>query len=51
MYFKGLPDGSARPADMLPPQDAKLLFRLYALLLVTKGPAVSALDVHNAWAV
>jgi hypothetical protein len=39
------------PADMLPEQDAKLLFRLYALLLLTKGTAVTALDVHNAWAV
>jgi hypothetical protein len=38
------------PADMLPQQDTKLLFRLYALLLLTKGTAVTAFDVHNAWA-
>jgi len=38
-------------ADMPPQQDTKLLFRLYALLLLTKGTAVTALDVHNAWAV
>jgi hypothetical protein len=39
------------PADMLPQRDTKLLFRLYALLLLAKGTAVTAFDVHNAWAV
>lgn len=39
------------PAEMLPARDAKLLFRLYALLLLAKGTAVTAPDVHNAWAV
>ena len=39
------------PAKMLPARDTKLLFRLYALLLLAKGTAVTAPDVHNAWAV
>jgi hypothetical protein len=39
------------PAEMLPGPDTKLLFRLYALLLLAKGPAVTAPDVHNAWAI
>ncbi len=39
------------PAEILPAQDTKLLFRLYALLLLAKGAAVTAPDVHNAWAV
>lgn len=39
------------PAEMLPDHDTKLLFRLYALLLLAKGTAVTAPDVHNAWAI
>lgn len=39
------------PAEILPAQDTRLLFRLYALLLLAKGVAVTAPDVHNAWAV
>lgn len=39
------------PAGLLPDGDTKPLFRLYALLALTKGRAVSAADVHNAWAV
>jgi hypothetical protein len=38
-------------ADVVPQQGTGLLFRLYALLLLTKGTAVTAADVHNAWAV
>lgn len=37
--------------EMLPGHDTKLLFRLYALLLLAKGTAVTARDVHNAWAI
>ena len=39
------------PAELLPAHDTKLLFRLYALLLLAKGTAVTAPDVHNAWAI
>src|SRR6202040_4089784 len=39
------------PAEILPGHDTKLLFRLYALLLLAKGTAVTGSDVHNAWAV
>ncbi len=39
------------PAEMLPDHDTTLLFRLYALLLLAKGAAVTAPDVHNAWAI
>ena len=39
------------PAEMLPRYDTTLLFRLYALLLLAKGTAVTAPDVHNAWAI
>jgi hypothetical protein len=35
-----------KPADKTPPQ----LLRFYALLVLTKGDAVTARDVHNAWA-
>ncbi len=38
------------PPDLLPTGDSELLFRLYALLLLAKGTAVTARDVHNAWA-
>jgi hypothetical protein len=39
------------PPDVLPEGDTTLLFRLYALLVLAKGQAVTARDVHNAWAV
>jgi hypothetical protein len=39
------------PAEMLPGDDTRLLFRLYALLALAKGSAVTPSDVHNAWAV
>lgn len=39
------------PADVLPGDDTGLLFRLYALLVMAKGAAVTPSDVHNAWAV
>jgi hypothetical protein len=36
------------PAD-LPHDDTRELFRMYALLLLAKGTAVTKADVHNAW--
>jgi hypothetical protein len=39
------------PSEMLPRRDTALLFRLYALLLLAKGTAVTARDVHDAWAI
>jgi hypothetical protein len=39
------------PARLLPVGDTLPLFRMYALLALTKGQTVSAEDVHNAWAV
>lgn len=38
------------PSDVLPDEDTGSLFRLYALLVLAKGRAVDAVDVHNAWA-
>jgi hypothetical protein len=38
------------PADALPDGDLDALFRLYAVLALAKGDAVTAEDVHNAWA-
>jgi hypothetical protein len=38
------------PAELRPKADARSLFRLYAVLALVKGRAVSAGDVHNAWA-
>lgn len=37
------------PRDLVPDEDADLLFRLYALLALLKGERVSAEDVHDAW--
>lgn len=37
------------PRDLLPDDGTDSLFRLYALLVLAKGRAVSAVDVHNAW--
>lgn len=39
------------PAGLLPDGDTRPLFRLYALLALTKGRSASTEDVHNAWAV
>lgn len=38
------------PSELLPDEDTAPLFRLYALLVLAKGRAVNAIDVHNAWA-
>ena len=38
------------PRDLLPAENARPLFRLYAVLALAKGTAVEAMDVHNAWA-
>lgn len=38
------------PQHSLPDGETGSLFRLYALLALAKGRAVSAVDVHNAWA-
>jgi hypothetical protein len=43
---------AATPLDRLPDEDRlDDLFRLYALLALAKGEAVTARDVHNAWGV
>lgn len=39
------------PVGVLPEGDTTLLFRMYALLARSKGAAVDARDVHDAWAV
>jgi hypothetical protein len=38
------------PPELVPDQDVDLLFLMYAVLLLAKGPGVDAEDVHNAWA-
>jgi hypothetical protein len=40
---------AAVPSGDLPHDDTRGLFRMYALLLLAKGEAVTAPDVHNAW--
>ncbi|HEX5535241.1 MAG TPA: hypothetical protein VFX33_15985 [Actinomycetales bacterium] len=37
-------------SDATPPEDADSLFLIYAVLLRAKGAAVTASDVHDAWA-
>jgi hypothetical protein len=37
------------PPRDLPNEDTESLFRLYAVLLLAKGDAVTSADVHNAW--
>lgn len=37
-------------ASDLPDEDVRGLFRMYAVLLLAKGTAVTTEDVHNAWA-
>ena len=39
------------PPDLLPGENTGTLFRIYAVLALAKGTAVTAEDVHNAWAV
>jgi hypothetical protein len=39
----------AVPSDALPGEDTSSLFRIYAVLLLAKGGAVTREDVHNAW--
>lgn len=52
MYLDAIADDIRQRVsdDLLPDEDTSLLFRLYALLALSKGGAVSAADVHNAWA-
>jgi hypothetical protein len=51
-YLDELADAIRREVDpaALPDGDTASLFRLYAVLLLAKGVAVTAEDVHNAWA-
>jgi hypothetical protein len=37
------------PPSDLPDENSRLLFRIYAVLALAKGEAVTAEDVHNAW--
>jgi hypothetical protein len=39
------------PRDALPDGDIASLFRLYALLALSKGVGVTPKDVHDAWSV
>lgn len=38
------------PPEFMPQEDTEPLFRLYAVLVLAKGPNVTLADVHNAWA-
>ena len=38
------------PSDARPPDNSEGLFLLYAVLMRAKGEAVTAADVHDAWA-
>ncbi len=38
------------PSELMPPEDIRPLFRLYAVLALAKGAGVSTADVHDAWA-
>jgi hypothetical protein len=40
----------AADPEAVPPDEDLPLYRLYAVLLLVKGAAVSTEDVHNAWA-
>lgn len=50
-YLTDLGDEIRRelPENLVPPDDAEQLFTIYAVLLLSKGAAVTAADVHNAW--
>lgn len=39
------------PDDVLPHGDTSMLFRMYAMLALSKGLDVTAADVHDAWSV
>ena len=41
----------AIPAQTRPADDAQAMYRLYALLVLTRGTGTSLADVHNAWSV
>lgn len=41
---------SLKPADR-PQKNAQQLYRLYALLAMSKGSATTLADVHNAWSI
>lgn len=51
-YLDALADAIRRevPESALPNGDTADLFRLYAVLTLVKGAAVTREDVHNAWA-
>ena len=36
--------------EVLPDENSRILFRIYAVLAIAKGPDVTAEDVHAAWA-
>lgn len=40
--------GAVAP-EAVPEEDTSSLFRIYAVLLLAKGQAVTREDVHNAW--
>ena len=50
-YLDALADEirAAVPPDLVPDDDVTELFRVYAVLLLAKGDAVTGSDVHNAW--
>lgn len=51
-YLTELGEAIRREVDphVLPAGDTASLFRFYAVLALAKGTAVTAEDVHNAWA-
>ncbi len=51
-YITDLAEAIRREVDpsLLPEGDSAGLFRIYAVLTLAKGTAVSLEDVHNAWA-
>lgn len=51
-YLDKLAAEIQRTADpkVVPPNEDRPLYRLYAVLLLAKGRDVTAEDVHNAWA-
>lgn len=40
---------AAVPDDLIPSEDSDWLFLLYAVLVLTRGNATTAEDVHDAW--
>ncbi|WP_422653762.1 DUF7701 domain-containing protein [Lacisediminihabitans sp.] len=41
----------AIPAELRPDNDAQVLYRLYALLVLTRGVETTLANVHDAWSV